>query len=85
MEDQIRIEIPFVEFLDQVRIPGGDVRVPHMLPHHRPVLTFHQSVVIAMPPDLLQAQPSLWDSLSRLILYEKQVPASGSSCMKIRL
>ena len=39
----------FVERLDSRRMRPRDVRVPHVFPHHRSILGFHQTVITAVP------------------------------------
>lgn len=49
MEVQIVVEMFFIELLHARRLRRRDVNIAHMLPNHRSVLGFHQSVVIGSP------------------------------------
>ena len=49
MKIQVRVEVLFVERLDRRRVNRRDMRIPHVFPHHRPILRLRQTVIIAVP------------------------------------
>ena len=49
MEIQILVKVFFVKCFDGCRVRRGDMRVSHVLPHHRAVLRLHQPVVVGVP------------------------------------
>ena len=49
MKVQVWIEVHAVELVDRFSMCGRDVSISHVLPHHRPILTLRQAVVIGMP------------------------------------
>ena len=48
MEIQIGIEVTLVEPANVFSVRRSDLAVAHVLANHRPVLGFHQAVVIAL-------------------------------------
>ena len=38
-----------IELVDRFSMLGRDISISHVLPHHRPILTLRQAVIIRMP------------------------------------